>query len=36
MNHPLVDGSKRVAFFATAVFPRLNGSKLAVLPDAAH
>jgi death-on-curing protein len=36
MNHPFVDGNKRVAFFATDVFLRLNGSKLAVAPDAAH
>ena len=26
MNHPFVDGNKRVAFFATATFLRLNGS----------
>ncbi len=25
MNHPFVDGNKRVAFFATAAFLRLNG-----------
>lgn len=25
MNHPFVDGNKRVAFFATDVFLRLNG-----------
>ena len=25
MNHPFVDGNKRVAFFATAAFVRLNG-----------
>jgi death on curing protein len=36
MNHPFVDGNKRVAFFATDVFLRMNGSKLAVRPDAAH
>ena len=36
MNHPFVDGNKRVAFFATDVFLRLNGSRLAVRPDAAH
>jgi death-on-curing protein len=36
MNHPFIDGNKRVAFFATDVFLRLNGSKLAVRPDAAH
>jgi len=36
MNHPFVDGNKRVAFFAADVFLRLNGWKLAVDPDAAH
>ena len=36
MNHPFVDGNKRVAFFATDVFLRLNGWKLAVEADAAH
>ncbi len=36
MNHPFVDGNKRVAFFAPDVFLRLNRSKLAVRPDAAH
>ncbi len=25
MNHPFVDGNKRVAFFVTAAFVRLNG-----------
>ena len=25
MNHPFVDGNKRVSFFATAAFLRLNG-----------
>lgn len=25
MNHPFVDGNKRVAFFATDIFLRLNG-----------
>jgi len=32
MNHPFVDGNKRVAFFATDVFLRLNGwrSKLSL------
>lgn len=29
-NHPFVDGNKRVAFFATDVFLRLNGYKIAV------
>ena len=36
MNHPFVDGNKRVAFFATDVFLRLNGWKLDVETDAAH
>jgi death-on-curing protein len=36
MNHPFVDGNKRVAFFASDVFLRLNGWRLAVEPDAAH
>lgn len=30
MNHPFVDGNKRVAFFGTDVFFRLNGWKLVV------
>lgn len=36
MNHPFVDGNKRVAFFATDVFLRLNGWRLVVDPDNAH
>ena len=36
MNHPFVDGNKRVAFFATDVFLRLNGWRLQVEPKAAH
>ena len=36
MNHPFVDGNKRVAFFATDVFLRLNGWRLQVHADAAH
>lgn len=32
-NHAFVDGNKRVAFFATDVFLRLNGWKLRVEPD---
>ena len=36
MNHPFIDGKKRVAFFATDVFLRLNGWKLEVDPDEAH
>lgn len=33
MNRPFVDGNKRVAFFATDVFLRLNGWKLIVDAD---
>jgi death on curing protein len=36
MNHPFIDGNKRVAFFATDVFLRLNGHKLKVEADEAH
>ena len=36
MNHPFIDGNKRVAFFATDVFLRLNGWKLQVEPEEAH
>ena len=35
-NHPFIDGNKRVAFFSTDVFLRLNGYKLAVEPKAAY
>jgi len=36
MNHPFVDGNKRVAFFATDVFLRLNGWKLEVDAHETH
>ncbi|MFO7783869.1 MAG: type II toxin-antitoxin system death-on-curing family toxin [Thermodesulfobacteriota bacterium] len=36
MNHAFIDGNKRVAFFATDIFLRLNGWKLRVEPNAAH
>lgn len=36
MNHPFVDGNKRVAFFATDIFLRLNGYKLKVDAIKAH
>lgn len=36
MNHPFIDGNKRVAFFATDVFLRVNGHELAVDADEAH
>ena len=32
-NHSFVDGNKRVAFFATDIFLRLNGWKLLVSAD---
>jgi death-on-curing protein len=35
-NHPFVDGNKRVAFFATDVFLRLNGYRFQVEAKAAH
>lgn len=35
-NHPFVDGNKRVAFFATDIFLRLNGYKFRVEAKAAH
>lgn len=36
LNHPFVDGNKRVAFFVTDVFLRLNGWKFLVEPGHAH
>jgi death-on-curing protein len=36
MNHPFIDGNKRVAFFATDVFLRLNGWKIEVEAQVAH
>jgi death-on-curing protein len=36
MNHPFIDGNKRVAFFATDVFLRLNGYKFQVKPEEAY
>ena len=35
-NHPFVDGNKRVAFFATDVFLRLNGYRFVVDGKSAH
>ena len=35
-NHPFVDGNKRVAFFATDVFLRMNGYKFQVEAKTAH
>ncbi|MCZ6487207.1 MAG: type II toxin-antitoxin system death-on-curing family toxin [Gammaproteobacteria bacterium] len=36
MNHPFVDGNKRVAFFGTDVFFRLNGYKLEIVAAEAY
>ena len=36
MNHPFIDGNKRVGFFATDVFLRLNGWRFQVDPHEAH
>ena len=36
MNHPFVDGNKRIAFFTTDVFLRLNGYRFKVKADEAH
>ena len=33
MNHAFIDGNKRIAFFATDVFLRLNGWKLDITAD---
>ena len=35
-NHPFIDGNKRVAFFSTDVFLRLNGYKMMVDPKSAY
>ncbi len=36
MNHPFVDGNKRMAFFGTDVFLRLNGWQIEVDSEEAH
>ena len=36
LNHAFVDGNKRMAFFATDIFLRLNGWKLSVETESAH
>jgi death-on-curing protein len=35
-NHPFVDGNKRVAFFATDIFLRMNGYRFSVEPMPAY
>ena len=36
LNHPFVDGNKRVAFFCTDIFLRMNGWKLQVEAQASY
>ncbi len=36
LNHAFIDGNKRVAFFATDIFLRLNGWKFSVEATTAH
>ena len=36
LNHPFVDGNKRIAFFGTDVFFRFNGYKLEIVATEAH
>lgn len=36
INHPFVDGNKRVAFFMTDVFLRMNGWKIQTPSHAGH
>ena len=36
INHPFVDGNKRIAFFGVDVFLRLNSYKLKVTSYEAH
>lgn len=36
MNHPFLDGNKRIAFFAVDVFLRLNGWQFNVESKRAH
>lgn len=36
MNHPFVDGNKRIAFACVDVFLRVNGHRLEAKPVAVH
>ena len=36
MNHPFLDGNKRIAFAAVDVFLRINGWRLRAKPMAVH
>lgn len=35
LNHPFVDGNKRMAFFLTDIFLRMNGWKIKTQPQVA-
>ncbi|GJQ63927.1 MAG: death-on-curing protein [Melioribacteraceae bacterium] len=35
-NHCFIDGNKRIAFFATDIFLRINGYKINCKPDDGH
>jgi len=35
MNHPFIDGNKRIAFAGVDVFLRMNGLRIRAKPDAA-
>ena len=36
MNHPFIDGNKRIAFATTDVFLRVNGLRIRAKPMAIH
>lgn len=36
MNHPFIDGNKRVAFFAMDTFLRINDAKISIEANSAH
>lgn len=36
VNHPFVDGNKRVAFFLTDTFLRMNGWKIRIQPQSGY
>lgn len=36
MNHPFIDGNKRVAFACVDVFLRVNGLRIRAKPDAVY
>ncbi len=36
INHPFIDGNKRIAFAAADVFLRMNGLQITAEPNVAH